>query len=152
MTKFMFLLAFTAMAAIPARAAGEIDYPEGFRSWTHIRSATVGPQSPAWPRFGGFHSIYANPAAMEGYKSGKFPDGSVLVFDNHETVPFQGAELQGKRRMVDVMTKTGGGWRFSEFDADSKTKRNVTVEQGEKECAACHTQAPTDHVYSQFTP
>jgi hypothetical protein len=140
---------FVAMAAV---ATDEMAFPEGYRTWTHIRSAIVGPTSPASPRFGGMHSIYANPAAMEGYKSGKFPDGSVIVFDVHEVVTFQGTEIPAKRRFIDVMEKRGGGWRFSEFNGDGKTLRNVTVAQGEKECAACHTQAPTDHVYSQFNP
>jgi hypothetical protein len=133
-------------------APDEAPFPEGYRSWTHIRSGVVGPASSAFPRFGGMHSIYANPAAMAGYRTGAFPDGSAIVFDNHETVTFQGAELPGARRFVDVMVKTGGAWRFGEFAGDSRTVRNVTAEQALTECAACHAKAPTDHVYSQYSP
>lgn len=143
-------IALIGMTAAAAALPQEMPFPEGFRTWTHVRSAVIGPDSPAYARFGGIHSIYANPAAMEGYRAGKFPDGSVLVFDNHDTLLFQGTTLPGKRRFVDVMRKDGGSWRFSEFNADSKTIRNVTVAQGEPQCGACHSRAPTDHVYSQF--
>lgn len=149
MNKGLFGLAL--LMVMTSAAADEIAFPEGFRNWTHIRSAVIGPMSPASPRFAGMHSIYANPAAMEGYKSGTFPDGSVIVFDNHEVMVFQGTELPAKRRFIDVMHKAGGSWRFSEFNEDSKSQRNVTVAQGEQQYAACHTQSQTDHVYSQFT-
>jgi len=89
---------------------------------------------------------------MEGYRTGRFPNGSVIVFDNHETLTFQGSELAGKRRFVDVMAKTGASWRFGEFAGDSKELRSVTVAQGQTQCAACHSKSPTDHVYSQFNP
>lgn len=141
------LLGLTAAAA-----ADEIPFPEGYRTWTHIRSAVIGKDSPAFARFGGMHSIYANPAAMDGYKSGRFPEGSVIVFDNHQVFNFQGTDLPAQRRFIDVMEKNGGAWRFSEFDKDSKAVRNVDVAQGKQQCAACHTKAPTDQVYSQFVP
>jgi len=53
-------------------------------------------------------------------------------------------------KIIDVMAKSNGSWRFGEFAGDSRTERNVTVAQGETQCAACHAQSPTDHVYSQF--
>lgn len=87
---------------------------------------------------------------MVGYQSGRFPDGSVIVFDNHETVTSQGVEQPGRRRFVDVMAKSKGSWRFGEFAGDSKTKRNVTAAQGEFQCASCHAQSPTDHVFSHY--
>jgi hypothetical protein len=130
----------------------EIAFPDGYRTWTHIKTAVIGPSSPAFSRFGGMHGIYANPAAMKGYRSGRFPDGSVIVFDVHETATSQGIEQPGQRRFIDVMTKSGGSWRFGEFAGDSKTQRNVTMAQGETQCATCHAQSPTDHVYSQYRP
>jgi len=154
MTRLKFLMipaAFTLVAAATG-AAEEIAFPDGYRGWTHIRSAVVGPASAAFKRFGGMHSIYANPAAMEGYRSGRFPNGSVIVFDNHETLAVQGVEVPGRRRFIDVMVKADGSWRFGEFAGDSRTERNVTVAQGEAQCASCHAQSATDHVYSQYAP
>ena len=150
--RFLILPAALMLAAAATGAAEDIAFPDGYRGWTHIRSAVVGPASAAFKRFGGMHSIYANSAAMLGYRSGRFPDGSVIVFDNHETLAAQAVEFPGKRRFVDVMVKADGSWRFGEFNGDSRTERNVTVTQGEAQCAACHAQAPTDHVYSQYAP
>jgi hypothetical protein len=152
MNKLLCALVMLGLPLSAAVAADEIDFPDGYRTWTHIRSAVVGPKSPASPRFAGMHSIYANSAAMDGYKSGKFPDGSVIVFDNHEVTVFQGTELPAQRRFVDVMAKTRGAWRFSEFAGDSRSVRNLNVAQGQQQCAACHAQSPTDQVYSQFNP
>jgi len=98
------------------------------------------------------HDIYASPAAMEGYRSGRFPDGSVIVFDVRETVTSQGTEQPGRRRFIDVMTKSDDSWRFGEFAGDSRTQRNVTTAQGETQCASCHARSSTDHVYSQYSP
>ena len=147
-----FALLSLGVTAMAAAAVEEIPFPEGFRSWTHIRSAVIRSASAAFARFGGMHSIYANPAAMQGYKSGTFPEGSVIVFDNHQVFNFQGTDVPAQRRFVDVMQKTRGGWQFSEFNGDSKTVRNVDVAQGQQQCAGCHTASKTDHVYSQFMP
>jgi hypothetical protein len=54
-------------------------------------------------------------AFPDGYRSGHFPEGSVTMFDNHETLAAQGAEFPGRRRFIDVMVKTDGSWRFGEF-------------------------------------
>jgi len=147
-----FALASLGLTAMAAAAAGEMPFPEGFRTWTHIRSAVIGPASAAFARFGGMHSIYANPAAMDGYKSGTFPEGSVIAFDNHQVFNFQGTDVPTQRRFIDVMQKRGGEWRFSEFNGDSKTVRNVDIAQGQQQCAGCHAASKTDHVYSQFAP
>jgi len=150
--KILVVPGLLALVTSASATAEEIAFPEDFRMWTHIRSAVAKPVNPAFSRFEGTHSIYANPTALEGYRTGRFPDGSVIVFDNHETLAVQGAQFPGKRKFVDVMAKAGGSWRFGEFTGDSKTERSVTVAQGQTQCAACHTSAPTDHVFSRFTP
>ena len=43
-----------------------VDYPQGYRSWTHVMSYVIGPQSPAHARNGGLHNFYANEKALEG--------------------------------------------------------------------------------------
>src|SRR5260221_1603587 len=82
--RWVMLLAATAAigAASAALADGpEVPFPLGYRHWVHIRTGWIGEGSPAYPHFGGFHHIYANPAALKGYAGGSFPVGSVLVFD-----------------------------------------------------------------------
>lgn len=44
--------------------ASPVAYPDGYRHWTHVKSATVNPASPAYAHFGGMHHIYANKPAM----------------------------------------------------------------------------------------
>lgn len=61
-----------------SQATKTVDYPEGYRRWVHIKSSIIGPESPIFKRFGGIHHIYANPQAMKGFKTGHFPDGSIL--------------------------------------------------------------------------
>lgn len=133
-----------------------VAYPLGFRKWTHVKSALVGPQSPIFARFGGLHHIYANENAMQGYASGKFPDGSVIVFDLFETRETAGSTLEGPRRFIDVMERDSkrfaatAGWGYEEFKGDSKTERALNAEAVQK-CHACH-QTVKDHdaVFSRF--
>src|ERR1700722_15151260 len=99
---FTILLMITA--AIPAaEKTAEVPFPEGYSSWQHVKSvdATEG---------GKIYHFYANPQAVEGYRAGKFPDGSVLV---RETL-----RAAGKRTALDVMIKDDrlfgatSGWGF----------------------------------------
>lgn len=136
----------------------EAPYPEGYRQWTHIRSAYVGEGNPAFRRFGGLHNIYANPKAMEGYRHGRFPAGSAIVFDVLDASSSNQGVEPGSRKFIDVMWKSrdggrGGRWFFGEFDRNSRTTRNVTAAQGVAQCQACHSSAgATDGVFSKFVP
>lgn len=109
-----------------------IPYPEGYRTWTHVSSAIIGPNSPAFGRFGGIHHIYANDKAMRGFALGKFPEGSVLVFDLLEMKEEQGTISAGERKVVDVMVKDSnrydstGGWGYQEFKGST---REITLEK-----------------------
>jgi hypothetical protein len=109
--------------------AREVPYPEGYREWTHVKTAIVGPQSPM-VRYRGMHHIYANKKAMEGYKTGKFPEGSMIVFDVLDVKTDASADVsEGDRRFIDVMYKDSrydstGGWGFEEFDGNSHDKHN----------------------------
>lgn len=116
----------------------------------------MGPQSPFFARVGGLHHIYANEKAMEGYRTGRFPEGSVLVFDVFETQEAAGATLEGPRRFIDVMQKDSkrfaatGGWGYEEFKGDSQTERALTPKTAQ-ECHACHAAAKDyDSVFSRF--
>ena len=137
----------------PARL---VDYPQDYRKWVHVKSGLIGPQSPAYARYGGLHHIYANQHAMEGYSSGRFPDGSVIVFDLLETRDNSGATVEGARRFIDVMTKDAGqypetgGWGFEEFKGDSSSERALSLE-GRTACYSCHTAVKGhDFVFSAF--
>ena len=158
----MIFLALTAVCiatwSLSSRAKpnDEVPYPVGYRLWTHVKAGLIGPQSPAFESSGGIHHIYANEKAMEGYRAGRFPDGSVLVADFLETRESAGVTTEGPRRRIDVMVKDSkryaatGGWGFEQFRGDSQTDRMVTAEIASK-CFACHArQKERDSVFSEF--
>jgi hypothetical protein len=134
----------------------EIAYPEGYRSWTHVKTALVEKGNPAFAHWGGFHHIYANSKAIDGYATGEFADGSVLVFDVLEAAAKDSLVTEGKRKLIDVMVRdTGrfkrtGGWGFEEFAGDSRTERKVGA-LAVTACYSCHAHQKTnDHVFSSF--
>ena len=140
-----------------ARPSDAIPYPTGYRQWVHIRSALIGPQHAAFESSGGIHHIYANEKAMDGYKTGRFPDGSIIVADFLETRESAGLTTEGPRRRIDVMVKDStrylesGGWGFEQFKGDSQTDRMVTGQIATTVCFACHSrQKDHDLVFSTF--
>jgi Cytochrome P460 len=136
--------------------AGPVAYPEGFKNWVHVKTGLLGPKSKFFGQFGGFHDIYANRQALIGYREGKFPKGSVLVFDKHEMLEdSSGSISEGKRKWLDVMVKddrsdSTGGWSFEEFTGDSRTERTVKDLAAVK-CFNCHNaRRANDFVFSDL--
>ena len=116
----------------------------------------VGPQSPAYATEGGIHHIYANDKALEGYDSGKFPDGSIIVYDLLETKEVAGNTIEGQTRRVDVMVKESeqyastGGWEFMSFSGSDQTNGTLPAAR-QAMCAGCHAhRKDRDSVFSEF--
>ena len=137
----------------------EVDYPEGYRSWTHVKSAIIAPPHPDFKTSGGYHHIYANALAMEGYRIGKFPNGSIIVVDFLEMTDNKITIDEGRRKFLDVMLrdttlyKETGGWGFTEFDGDSKTLRRVKQANAQATCFNCHaSQSANGYVFSKYRP
>lgn len=153
MASALFLWAQTDKAA----SFPEVPYPKGYRDWTHIKSNLIGPQSPNYAQIGGYQHVYANKIGMEGYRTGQFPEGSVLVYDfleSRETAP--GNIAEGPRRFTSVMVKDSkryaatGGWGYEEFRGDSETERMIAAEASTK-CFACHSsKKDRDYVFSSY--
>src|SRR5262245_44936025 len=76
-----------------------------YRGWTHVKSVLIGPKSAAFATEGGIHHIYANEKALEGLRTGRFPDGSTLIYDLLEVKEGDGVTSEGSRRRLDVMVK-----------------------------------------------
>jgi hypothetical protein len=139
-----------------AISAGNIAYPADYRKWQHVKTVIVGPQSQFFKMGGGIHHVYANGKAMEGYATGKFPDGAILVFDLLDTKETDGLTVEGARQRIDVMVKdaqrfsASGGWGFERFLGDSETDRPLT-EEHRGLCFSCHEQRKThDFVFSEY--
>jgi hypothetical protein len=153
MKKALFLL---AAFAGPALGADPVPYPEGYREWTHVKSMVISPGHPLHEAFGGMHHLYANKKALAGYRSGKFADGSVIVFDLLEAKTADNTVQEGARKVVGVMVKGAkkwkdtGGWGFEGFKGDSKTERAVGANAAAA-CYQCHTQQKDrDFVFSAY--
>lgn len=135
--------------------AQTVAYPEGYRNWRHVSSMVISPGHPLYESFGGIHHLYANPAAVTGYRQGRFPDGSVIVFDLLEAKTDGNATTAGNRKVVGVMVKNSrrfaatGGWGFEGFKGD--TRERAVGTQAATACFSCHqTEKARDYVFSQL--
>jgi len=145
----------TAVAILPALADDTaVPYPDGYRDWHHVKSMVIEEGHPLSGAFGGIHHIYANAAALSGYRSGKFPDGSVIVFDLLEAQSGGNALTEGPRKVVGVMHKDAkkyaatGGWGYEGFAGGDRSKRAVGADAATA-CHACHqAQEAADYVFS----
>lgn len=146
-------------AAATVLAAGpEVAYPEGYRGWTHVKSMVIQDGHPLAGSFAGIHHIYANPAALEGYKSGTFADGAVIVFDLLEAnATDDKALVEGARKVVGVMERNAekfaatGGWGYEGFKGD--TQERVVGDKAVEACFGCHEgQKDKGFVFSVYRP
>ena len=154
----MLVLAAALSMASPlfAADAAPVPYPQGYRQWTHVKSMTINQGHALYEAFGGIHHLYANKMAEQGYKNGKFADGSVIVFDLLEAKVADNTVQEGARKVLGVMHKDArkykdtGGWGFEGFKGDSKTERAVG-KNAATACFQCHApQKNQDFVFSTF--
>jgi hypothetical protein len=147
-----------------AKPAPEVPYPDGYRDWKHIYGAVlpvkegVAKTEQKLPApHGLIHHVYANAKALEGYRTGHFPEGAVLVADWFVLEPAGPELVQGPRRSLNVMIRDArysatGGWGFEDFARDSHTTRNVGG-NAVKMCFECHRRAEGhEYVFSTLKP
>jgi hypothetical protein len=151
-------LVVTASSVPTALAADPVPYPEGYRDWTHVKSMVIEAGHPLFDSFGGLHHLYANDAALRGYRAGRFPDGAVIVFDLLTAVSADHAVTEGPRKVLGVMVKDSkryastGGWGFEGFVGDSTTERAVGANAATA-CFDCHkAREGQDYVFSSMRP
>ena len=145
-----------AGAALWSDSGNAIAFPAGYRQWTHVKSVLIGPASAVFASEGGFHHIYANDRAFAGLQSGRFADGSVLVYDLIASEEKDGITTEGARRRVDMMVKDRvaypdtGGWGFERFVGDDRSHGTLSQDQ-KHACFACHSgRKDHDLVFSQY--
>lgn len=149
-------LTFMTIALPVAGAGPTVPYPEGYRDWHHVGSMVIERGHPLFEAFGGIHHLYANSKAMSGYKAGRFPDGSVIVFDLLEAKSADHAVTEGARKVVGVMHKDAkkypstGGWGFEGFAGGDRTNR-VVRDNAASACFGCHApRKDHDYVFSRL--
>ncbi|HLK62241.1 MAG TPA: cytochrome P460 family protein [Bryobacteraceae bacterium] len=141
------ILSVIALRVTAAEKSPEVPFPDGYRSWQHVKSVVIGAGHPSFASEGTrmFH-FYANRQAIEGYRAGRFPNGSVIVRETLRTTVGEGESKgvlkEGERSALDVMVKDDrlyketGGWGFEAFD--SKYAR--LAEKDRAQCYACHSK------------
>ena len=151
-----------AMLAVAALALGFLyaedaaQFPDGFRRWIHVGTGVIMPGAiPQMTSEEGIHHIFANQKAVEGYASGNFTDGSMVVYELRETKQQNGVISEGDRKRVDVMIKDSahfsstGGWRFQRFMGNEQAQ-NAIHDSGTS-CFQCHQKANAHgFVFSQL--
>ena len=70
-TSIIVLSAAVSSSSVGAADANPVPYPQGYRDWHHVKSMVINPGHGLYDAFGGIHHLYANKAAMGGYKTGK---------------------------------------------------------------------------------
>jgi hypothetical protein len=129
-----------------------VAYPSGYRTWVMVKSSLITTGSKQFEKRGGFHHFFANDKAMEGYRTGKFPDGSVIVDEGVYAKDDNGVANEAALRSVEVMHKDPrykdtGGWGYERFEGESTTGSGGKAQAA---CFACHTQVKQrDYVFSR---
>ena len=135
----------------------QVTYPEGFRSWTHIKSMVIQEGHEHFDAFGGFHHVYANDKALAALKDRKpFAKGAILVFDLREAVAEDNAITEGPRQVIGVMERdprrfpSTEGWGFEDFRFRGATVERA-VTDARTQCLSCHqSQKESGYVYSTY--
>ena len=152
------LLAVLTMVitSVALASAAEVSYPTDYRDWHHVKSMVIEEGHPLFASFGGIHHIYANEKALKGYRSKKFPDGAVIIFDLRDAVRADHILNEGQRKVVGVMHKDAkkfaatGGWGFEAFAGGDPTRR-VVGQNAASACFACHLpQKHQDYTFSRL--
>ncbi len=153
------VLLVAALVENTAAQSGGLNYPEGYRSWTHVKSMLIHSKDhPLYDPFGGLHHVYVNDKGLKALKEGKaYPDGSVLVFDLYDVQEQEGAYVVADRKFIGLMVKDSkkykdtGGWGWDVFKGNGKSGGNV--KDAKTECFNCHaSQKASDYVFSKYQP
>jgi len=149
------LVAFAALSGIALYATEATQYPDNFRRWVHVGTGVIMPGGPIPESEQGMHHIYANQKAVDGYASGDFADGSVIVYELREAQQKNGVIFEGDRRRVDVMIRDAslysgtGGWRFERFWANDQSQD--AIHDSGASCFECHAKAKAHgFIFSQL--
>jgi hypothetical protein len=149
----LFLLATLALGTL--HGAESVPYPDNFRRWVHVGTGVILSGGAIPESEQGMHHIFANAKAVEGYASGDFADGSIIVYELREAQQKDGVISEGERRRVDVMIKEAniykstGGWRFERFWGNDQTQD--AIHDPGASCFGCHATAKAHgSVFSQM--
>lgn len=117
-------------------------YPADFLQWKQIKGTSLDPKDPATAKLRDAHFVYANELAIEGLKSGHYPEGAVFVLDIFNLVQRDGVVALGERASTSTMVRDArftatGGWDFEDYDIVTRAPMKMDPI---KTCYECHTK------------
>ena len=141
--------------------------PVGYREWIFVGSSLglrYAPDREAKqsdrPEI--YHNVYINPPAYREFsRTGKFPDGTMMVLELASAEVKREPGLQGSYQKkyvgLEASVKDSGrfekGWAYFSFDGSDGKRKDVAQPFPAEACWSCHHQkAATDHVFTQFYP
>jgi len=146
-------------------ASGALLKPESYRQWIFVGSSlglsyaknpgqTTGAQL--------YHNVYINPSSyFEFAKTGKFPDGTMMILElasqeEKKEPGLQGSfekEIVGLEASVKDSTRFKEAWAYFNFTGANGKFLPRAKAFPKEACWACHdVNAQTDHVFTQFYP
>ena len=140
------LVVATVLSLSSSYGEESVYFPDAFRRWVHVGTGVIMPGANAqMSSEEGMHHIFANQKAVDGYASGVFTDGSIIVYELRAVEQKNGVIFEGERKRVDVMIKDSslykdtGGWRLERFWGTDRTQ-NAIHDSGAS-CFQCHSKA-----------
>lgn len=150
-------------------AEGNISVPKDYRNWAFLGSWHIAPAKGVEDMAGvaGFHNVYTQLSTVEAFrKTGKFPDGAVLVKEllKTETGGLTTGEVSWATEVEGwfIMVKDdegrfpnnplwGNGWGWVLFNSDAP--RKTVTRNWRTDCLGCHIPAKqTDWVFVEGYP
>lgn len=141
--------------------------PVGYREWVFVGSSTglnymPNPAPASANSEEDIKHVYINPAAYREFsKTGKFPEGTVMILEIAEAARKNEAGLQGSyaekfialEASVKDSKRFPGGWAYYGFTDMEGRPLAKAKPFPDSACLTCHQQkAATDRVFTQFYP
>lgn len=159
-------LARASEAAVVFQAADTLLRPTGYREWVFVGSSIGLEYSPEAEKQKSpkseYKNVYINPSAYREFaKTGKFPEGTILVLETASSETKNEPGLQGsfQKEFIGLSAAVKDSKRFKESWAYFRFSEGVgklksTAKPAEKTaCYDCHREkGATDHVFTQFYP
>ncbi len=141
--------------------------PVGYREWVFVGSSfglrySPDPEAKQSGKPEIYHNVYINPPAYREFsRTGKFPDGTMMVLELASAEVKREPGLQGSYQKQYVGLEASvrdskhfeKGWAYFSFDGPDGKRKDTAQPFPPETCWSCHHEkAATDHVFTQFYP
>ncbi len=145
---------------------GNLVRPKGYRAWIFVGSeVTPNDLNNGHADFPEFHIVYINPSSFKEYKkTGKFPDGTIIVKElvsvGAKQAPSGNGYFMGNYQGLAASVKDPnrfpkepGNWAYFNFTGEGGKLVKTAKAQPTASCNTCHqANAAEDWVFTQYYP